>query len=174
MLAGAIVFLLWDRIVDGPFPHKSKGMRYFAQRQSALDTFIERLNADDRVDRLICYEDEVWIDESDEGPRVQLAGTRLDEYLTLCRGAGVSTGWRLDRGFLFYMGADSRSDTSFQIALIWHESGTDDIVDCASLGDLDEIGKCDVPLNDTWTINYEWMPSTLPGIPDEGGSGEHE
>lgn len=158
LLGGVVVFLLWDRIVDGPFPHKSKGERFFAQRQPALDAFIERLNADDRVGKVTCYADEVWLEGSDDAPRVELSGERREEYLTLCRSAGVSTGWRHDGEYHLYMGGDRRNGRDFQIALVWHEQGIDEAVDCSSLSELGDTGECDIPLTDAWSIRYEWIP----------------
>jgi len=155
----AATFLFADRLIDGPFPLMSKGVRFFEEREPELNTYVHRLESDDQVGKVICYTDEVWIDESEDGPRIELGGQRLAEYLKLCQAAGAALTWRVDGGYLLYMGSDSRAGRDFNIAFIWRQSRADGPPACSSVLDLRDFGKCEVPLSDDWVLDYEWMPS---------------
>lgn len=146
----------------------SKGVRYFEEREPALTAYVHRLENDDQVEKVVCYTDEVWIDESEDGPRVELSDQRLTEYLELCHAAGAAQTWRLDNGYLVYMGADSRGGRDFNIAFIWRMSPADGPPECSSVMDLRDFGKCVVPLSNQWVLDYEWMPSDYESPREKG------
>ena len=148
-----------DRFFDGPFPRLSQGMRFFEEREPALDAYVRRLDGDNEVEKVICYTDEVWVDESKGGPRIELSGQRLSEYLSLCQDSGASLTWRVDGGYLLHMGSDSRSNRDFNIAFIWRQNEVDSPPKCSTVDELRDFGRCVVPLADSWVLNYEWMPS---------------
>jgi len=158
-IVAAAAFFFADRIADGPFPRLSQGVRFFEEREPALNAYVRRLENDNQVARVICYTDEVWIDESKNGPRTELGGQRLKEYLTLCQDSGASLTWRVDGGYLLYMGTDSRSGRDFNFAFIWQDNKVDGPPECSSVVELGDFGKCVVPLGDSWVLDYEWMPS---------------
>lgn len=154
-----IAIFFADRINDGPFPQLSKGERFFDERESALNAYVHRLENDNQIEKAICYPDAVWIDESKDGPRIKLSGERLSEYLALCQEAGAAQTWRVDGGYLLYVGGDSRRGRDFNIALIWRPDKIDRSPTCSSVADLRDFGKCVVPLRGDWVIDYEWTPS---------------
>jgi len=160
-IVAAVAFFFSDRIADGPIPRLSQGVRFFEERESALNAYVRRLENDNQVAKVICYTDEVWIDESENGPRIELSGQRLKEYLALCQDSGAPMAWRVDGGYLLYIGSDSRSDRDFNIAFIWRDNEVDGPPECSSVVELRDFGKCVVSLSDTWVLDYEWMPSDL-------------
>lgn len=160
-IVAAVAFFFSDRIADGPFPRLSQGVRFFEERELALNAYVRRLENDNQVEKVICYTDEVWIDESKNGPRIELGGQRLKEYLALCQGSGAPMAWRIDEGYLLYMGSDSRSGRDFNFSYIWRENEFDGPPECSSVVELGDFGKCVIPLGDSWVLDYEWMPIDL-------------
>lgn len=158
-IVSVAAFFFADRYFDGPFPRLSQGIRFFEEHEPALNAYVRRLEEDNQVERVICYTDEIWVDEAKGGPRVELSGQRLTEYLSLCQDSGASLTWRVDGGYLLYMGADSRSDRDFNFAFIWRKYDADSPPECSLVVELRDFGKCVVPLADSWVLNYEWMPS---------------
>lgn len=157
-VAASTIFLA-DRITDGPFPLLREGVRFFEEREPAMSAYVRRLEKDNQVGRALCYEEEVWIEESRNGPRIELSGQRLTEYLTLCHDAVASMVWRVDGGYLLYMGSDNRSGRQFDIAFIWRDNQIDRPHECSSVADLHDFGKCVVPLDGDWVLDYEWIPT---------------
>lgn len=146
-------------MADGPFPKLSQGIRYFEDHETAMNAWVRRLADDNQVEKLTCYANEVWIDESEDGPRIELSGERLTEYLTLCHDAGGHMTWRVDGGYLLYKGTDSRSGRDFNVAFIWRSREFDGAPECSAVVDLRDFGKCVVPLRDGWVLDYEWTPT---------------
>ena len=159
LTVAAAAFFFADRIIDGPFPQLSKGVRFFEEREAALNAYVRRLDQDGQVGTVICHADEVWIDEPEDGSRIESSGQRLADYLTLCHAAGAALTWRIDGGYLLYVGADGRAGRNFNIALIWREGQAAGPPECSSVIDLRDFGKCVVRLDDDWVLDYEWVPS---------------
>ena len=151
--------MLKDRISDGPFPNLSKGIRYFEDREVAMNAWVRRLEGDNQVEKVSCYTDEVWIDESEDGPRIELSGQRLAEYLALCHDSGGYMTWRVDGGYLLYMGSESRSGRDFNVAFVWRYQEVEQAPECSTVINLRDFGKCVVPLGNGWVLDYEWTPS---------------
>jgi hypothetical protein len=154
-----VAFVFKDRIADGPFPSLSQGIRYFEEHETAMNTYVHRLENDNQVEEVSCYTDSIGVVEGNDGGYVQLSGQRLTEYLNLCHESGGYMTRRVDGGYLLYFGWDSRSGRDFNIAFIWRDNEVDGAPECSSVDDLRDFGKCTVPLSDEWVLDYEWRPS---------------
>ena len=158
VVAGIVLLGFKDRIVDGPFPELSSGIRYFETHATALDAYVRHLEKDDRIERVTCLTDGVFVFDSTNSPVTDLSEHRLAEYLALCRDSGVGMAWRTDGGYLLQMGADSRSGRYFETAFVWRNGASGSPPECSLVTDLRDFGRCVVPLRDGWVIDYQWMP----------------
>ena len=156
------MFFFRDRIADGPFPHLSQGVRFFEEHESALNAYVRRLENDNQVARIVCYTNEVLVNEYKGGPQIELGGERLKEYLALCQESGAPITWRIDGGYFLYMGSDNRTGRDFNVAFVWRDTEGDRPPECSSVVEFGDFGKCVVPLDDSWVLDYEWMSRDYP------------
>ena len=84
-----------DRVIDGPFPQKSKGMRFFEEREAGLNALVRQLESNPNVEKIVCYGDDVRIQGADGGSTVARSDQRIEEYLRLCHAAGAAMTWRV-------------------------------------------------------------------------------
>jgi hypothetical protein len=76
----------------------------------------------------------------------------------------VIMAFRVDRGVLFYLRQEERSQTAFRIAYVKQNSGATHVPNCGSIDPSEPIGGCDLVLDDSWVIYYEWNPSNSEAI----------
>ncbi len=157
-MLGFAAFAVRDRITDGPFPRLSQAARYFDEHETAMTAWALRLDTDGEVAQVSCYPDRVMIVDAVDSPAVELQGQRLSDYRTLCQESGGNMMWRVDGGYLMYMGEDSRGGRDFQIAFVWRGRDVGSTPACSSVADLRDFGKCGVRLNKDWIVFYEWVP----------------
>lgn len=159
LAVAATGFFFAERLIDGPFPNLSKAKRFFDEYETALTAFVQRLESDHNVGRFVCYPDSVWIEGSEENPRIELTEEQQAEYLALCHAAKAAITWRVDGGYLVHAGSYRRQGRIFEVAFISREPGTGRRPLCSSVADLRDFGACIVPLRGDWVIDYEWRPS---------------
>lgn len=150
-------YFFWGHLIDGPFPHRTAGIKHFEEHEAALNAYVQRLRSDEIVGKVICYDIHARFLPS-EFSTSRLNEEELAEYHELCREARVLTTWNVEDGYLHYLGAASRDQRDFHIAFIWRESGRREVPDCADVAELRDFGKCVVPLGEGWVLDYEWSP----------------
>ena len=141
--------LLKDRIADGPFPGLSQGMRYFDDNEVSMNAWVRRLESDRYAGSPCSTTEKRLCEKPKNQTSAEYSSDAVSDFMT----------WRVDGGYLLYVGFDRRYGRDFNVAYVWRERGLEVAPRCSSVANLRDFGKCIVPLRDGWVLDYEWTPS---------------
>ena len=163
LLAG---FVWWIHANRGPFPDSRAAILGFDDRRDALEALYRELNQRG-FEKITCIGGNVYVDRVDKVFDATLSSEDQANVFERCVAANIGMAWRIERGYLFYLGPAEKGDYEFNIAYI-KVSVPDDSPNCEVTVPSGIAGKCHYALGTGWILDYEWyLKSYLYGELDE-------
>ena len=140
-------------------PNLLRGYTWFMANQIELNEFAQTFNADpllDSINLLVSGEVEMHMNGGETKRIDNIVNDSFDLPRLIDR-TGVSHAWRIEGGKLFYLGALSKRGKTYQVGFITGDSAISSIPSCYTMVLARIHGQCQVWLQDSWAMHYEWM-----------------